>query len=72
MEFFAALYEVALTEEGALLAAVMGTVCIGVGYFQGPGWLAHSRCPHCCWCSSRIPLGNRIEERTVEWLSDLR
>lgn len=38
-------------------------LALGDGYFQGPGWLPHSECPHCCWCDSRVPLGDRVEER---------
>lgn len=33
------------------------------GYFEGPGWLPHSTCPYCCWCSGQEPLGDRIEGR---------
>lgn len=37
----------------------------------GPGWLPHSSCPHCCWCSGDVPFGTRVEKRLWDFLRGL-
>lgn len=42
---------------------VLYALGLAYGYFHGPGWLYHLECPYCCWCNTRVPLGDRIEQR---------
>lgn len=53
----------------ASVAALILGICLLLSYYQGPGWLAHSECPHCCWCTGRRPFGERAEDRIQEWLT---
>lgn len=52
-----------------LAAGLFTASILLMGYAQGPGWLAHSECPHCCWCSGRPPFGDRVEKRLARWWS---
>lgn len=44
---------------------------LGMSYITGPGWLPHDPCPYCCWCSGRVPFGDRLEQRVFGWFGRL-
>jgi len=52
-----------------MMISIPATLAFAVhAYYQGPGWMAHSECPYCCWCISRKPFADRVENQIREWL----
>lgn len=51
-----------------VVVALVSFATVALLYFTGPGWLPHSECPFCCWCSGVEPLGDRLERRVVRAL----